>query len=175
MALVMAAVSNHGGKIVINSEMGKGTEVIIYLPFVDEEPQPELLSCSNDNSVKGRGETILLVDDERHLRGMAKRLLEGLGYHILLAESGEEAVQIYKHQGQAISLIILDVMMEGMSGSETYDQLVVIDPEVKVLVSSGYNRNGAPKELLEKGVKGFVQKPYGIDEINESIRQALES
>ncbi len=175
LALVMAAVSNHGGKIVINSETGKGTEVMIYLPFADEEPQPEPLSTCNENTVKGQGETILLVDDERHLRGMAKRLLEGLGYHILLAESGEEAVQIYKLQGQAINLIILDVMMEGMSGSETYDQLVVINPEVRVLVSSGYNRNGAPTELLEKGVKGFVQKPYGIDEINESIRKALKS
>jgi two-component system, cell cycle sensor histidine kinase and response regulator CckA len=173
LALVFAVVQNHHGQVRIESQLGRGTEVKIYLPEIECQLMAPAITPRKSKPLMGLGEMIMLVDDEKHLRGMGKRLLEGLGYQVMLAENGQEAVALYQQQQQAIRLVILDVMMAGMSGLQTLEQLKAINPGVKILVSSGYNRSGAPKELLERGVCGFVQKPYGIDEINQAIRQAL--
>jgi PAS domain S-box-containing protein len=175
LALVRAAVQRHGGTIQLESEVGRGTCVTLWLPATEEQPTRVPIP-GVPHSVHGSGETILLCDDERHLREMAKRLFEGLGYTVLLAESGEEAVAIYQGQRDTIALVVLDVMLGGtLSGAETLTQLRAIEPGVRVLVSSGYAPSGAPNQLLEQGVAGFIQKPYGIDEIGEAIRKALAS
>jgi two-component system, cell cycle sensor histidine kinase and response regulator CckA len=176
LSLALRTVKRHQGQIEIMSQPNEGTKVKIYLPFCEEIPRPqEGPTFLPADKLKGLGETILLVDDEKHLRGMAKRLLEGLGYQILLAESGEEAIEIFRQMKDSINLVILDVMMTGMSGRETLVQLKELNQEVKVLVSSGYHKSGAPKELLDKGVCGFLQKPYSLDEIHHAIRCALDA
>jgi PAS domain S-box-containing protein len=172
LALVYATVKSHGGHVMIASEEGQGAEVTIYLPSTEARPIHEAPRATG-RQVPGRGEQILLVDDERHLRNMAKRLLEGLGYKVILAESGEEAEGIYRQQHDAIDLVILDVVMVGISGVETLERLREIDNDVRVLVSSGYNREGEPRDLLSKEVCGFVQKPYGIEEVSQAIERAL--
>jgi signal transduction histidine kinase/CheY-like chemotaxis protein len=175
LPLVGAAVKNHRGRVQIESEPGQGTEVTIYLPTTDNPPasEPRARKEASAPPQQGLGETILLVDDEQHLREMAKRLLEAIGYHVILAENGEEAVSMYRRQHHQINLVLLDVLLVGMSSSETLDRLRDIDGAVKVLVSSGSSPSGAPRQLLSKGVSGFVQKPYGIEEISEAIRAAL--
>ncbi len=173
LALVRAAVQRHGGAVEIESEVGKGTCVTLWLPATDAQPTRVPIP-GVPHSAHGAGETILLVDDERHLREMAKRLFEGLGYSVLLAATGEEAIAIFRQHHQGIALVVLDVMLGGeLSGAATLTKLREVQPEVKVLVSSGYAPSGAPNELLEQGVAGFIQKPYGIDEIGEAIRKAL--
>jgi PAS domain S-box-containing protein len=174
LALVRAAVQRHGGTVEIESELGKGTTVTLWLPATDAQPTRVPIP-GVPFSAHGSGETILLVDDERHLREMAKRLFEGLGYTVLLAASGEEAVEIFREQRSGIALVVLDVMLGGaLSGAETLTKLREVEPEVRVLVSSGYAPTGAPNQLLEQGVAGFIQKPYGIDEIGDAIRKALK-
>jgi len=173
LALVRAAIQRHGGTVRIESEEGKGTRVELWLPATDA-PLSRVPMPGVPTGVHGSGETILLVDDESHLREMAKRLCEGLGYQVLLAASGEESVETYREQHASIALVVLDVMLGGsLSGAETLVKLREIDPQVRVLVSSGFAPSGAPNQLLEQGVAGFIQKPYGIDEIGEAIRRAL--
>jgi two-component system, cell cycle sensor histidine kinase and response regulator CckA len=173
LSLVLTAVQSHRGRVKIESQLGSGTEVRIYLPATDAAPATEPPATRGQLPAHGMGETILLIDDERHLRDMAKRLLEGLGYRVVLAETGDEAVELYRRLHPGISLVILDVMLVGMSSTETLDRLREISGAVKILVSSGYASSGEPRHLLSKGVCGFIQKPYGIEEINQAIRQAL--
>jgi two-component system, cell cycle sensor histidine kinase and response regulator CckA len=176
LSLVRVAMKNHHGHVQIESEPGRGTEVTIYLPAIDAQPSPEPLVeqlTQQQQQQQGVGETILLIDDEKQLRDMAKRLLEGLGYRVILAESGKEAVELFRRLHLRINLVLLDVLLVGMSSSETLDRLREIDDAVKVLVSSGSSPGGPPRQLLSKGVCGFIQKPYCLDEINQAIRQAL--
>lgn len=174
LTLAEDTARRYNGRITIDSQRGKGTEVKVYLPYVEAAPDTRSQPPAAKELVLGQGETILLVDDEKHLRQMAKRLLEGLGYHVLLAESGEEAEAIYRNKRNSIDLVILDVVMGGIGGAETLDRLKAIDQEVRILVSSGHNENGEPRQLLRQGVSGFIQKPYGIEEVNEAIQQALK-
>jgi two-component system, cell cycle sensor histidine kinase and response regulator CckA len=174
LALVHTTIQRHKGHVKIESKAGQGAEVKVYLPAVEGPPVVTVQPPVSKSQMLGAGETILLIDDEKHLRGMAQRLLEGLGYRVLLASGGEEGVEIFRQRHRSIHLVILDVIMAGMSGTETYDHLRAIDEDVKVLVSSGYSREGEPRHLLSKGVLGFIQKPYGIEEINKAIRHALD-
>jgi PAS domain S-box-containing protein len=173
LSLVYSTIRSHGGQVSITSEEDKGTEVVFYLPATDTRPVPDEPEPTEKRQSLGQGETILLVDDEKHLRDMAKRLLEGLGYNVLLAESGEEAEALYRQQHETIDLVILDVVLVGISGAETLDRLKEIDEQVRVLVSSGYSPDGEPKHLLRRGVCGFIQKPYGIEEVSQAIQKAL--
>ena len=174
LSLVYHTVKSHGGQVLVESEPGQGTTVTVCLPTTDRRPTAGVRAiASTSQRVKGNGELILLVDDERHLREMAKRLLEGLGYRVLLAESGEEAETHFRKQHAAIALVILDAVLVGLSGAETLVRLKEIEQEVRVLVSSGFSQDGVPSHLLRQGVCGFIQKPYGIEEVGQAIRKAL--
>lgn len=174
LSLVYAAVTGHGGQVKVESEPGSGTAVSVYLPAANGEPRRESGSVPMlVRQAAGNGERILLVDDERHLRDMAKRLLEGLGYCVVLAGSGEEAEAYYRDNHAQVDLVILDVVMAGLSGAETLERLKEINRGVRVLVSSGHSRDGEPRDLLHRGVCGFIQKPYGIDEVSVAIQKAL--
>jgi nitrogen-specific signal transduction histidine kinase/ActR/RegA family two-component response regulator len=176
LSLVYSTVKSHGGQVTIESVPGEGTEVVVHLP-VSTSKQREAVRAveSGERPVIGKGERILLVDDERHLRDMAKRLLEGLGYQVVLAESGEEAEAYYRDHHRDVDLVILDVVLVGLSSTETLRRLREIHQGVKVLVSSGHSRDGEPKHLLRRGVSGFIQKPYGIEEVSQAIQKALTS
>ena len=174
LSLVYAAVTAHGGQLNVESEPVSGTTVSVYLPAASGEPRRESGGIPMlMRQAAGNGERILLVDDERHLRDMAKRLLEGLGYHVVLAGSGEEAEAYYRDNHTRVDLVILDVVMAGLSGAETLERLKEINRGVRVLVSSGHSRDGEPRDLLHRGVCGFIQKPYGIDEVSVAIQKAL--
>lgn len=119
------------------------------------------------------GETILTIDDKIILE-MISLILNRLGYNTLLANNGQSGIDTFKEHKDKISLVILDMIMPGMSGGETFDKLKEINPDVKVILSSGYSPNGDATSIMNRGCKGFIQKPYTLKEISNKIREVLE-
>lgn len=165
-------VKNHGGIINVYSEKAKGSGFSIYLPASRKEvPLGE--EALADEILKGT-ETILLVDDEDMILDVGKRMLGEMGYKVLIAGSGEEGVEVYSNKKGEIDLVILDMVMPDMGGGEAYDRMKAEDPDVKVMLSSGYSVNGRAAEILERGCNGFIQKPFNIKELSAKIREMLE-
>lgn len=117
--------------------------------------------------------TILLVDDDEAVLEVEQKMLETLGYHVFSTNRGKEAVKIYKEHKSTIRLIILDLIMPEMSGVETFEQLKKINPVVKVLISSGFSVEDQAAQLLNRGCEGFLQKPFGIEELSRKVREIL--
>ncbi|HET6489006.1 MAG TPA: response regulator [Syntrophales bacterium] len=125
--------------------------------------------------IKGQGELLLVVDDEENILDVMKEMLEHMGYHVALAKSGREAIDTVKRTNKKISLILLDVVMPDMDGRATYSILKTLDPELKVLVISGYPAENCPADILQAGCEGFLQKPFGLVELSRKIRAAMET
>ncbi|MCF8061010.1 MAG: PAS domain S-box protein [Deltaproteobacteria bacterium] len=164
-------VSNHGGAIRVRSRKGEGAEFLIFLPA--SKSRANAASTASARPVHRGSETILLVDDEEMVLDVGRGLLQHLGYTVLLARSGEEAVRIYRERREEIDLVVLDMVMPGMGGGGTFDSLKEIDPGVRVLLSSGYSENGRGREIISRGCCGFIQKPFDIQTFSAKLREAL--
>ena len=171
LASVYGIINNHGGIIKVSSEKGEGATFDIYLPATEkglikkEDPDKKILKGS---------ETILLVDDEEMILKVGKQLLENFGYTVLTARSGKEAIEIYQRDMHKIDMIVLDMIMPGIGGGEVYDRLHEIDPNIKVLLSSGYSIDGQAKEILARGCTGFIQKPFNMKDLSQKLREILK-
>jgi len=119
-------------------------------------------------------EAILLIDDEEMIINVGEEILKTLGYTVLIARSGKEAVEIYKKNQDKIDLVIMDMIMPEMDGGEVYDILKEINPDIKVLLSSGYSIDGQVTEILDRGCSDFIQKPFNIDQFSQKIKKLLE-
>jgi PAS domain S-box-containing protein len=168
LASVYGIIKNHGGYINVYSESAQGTTFAIYLPASAKAIQPEVKTVT-PTVVTGNG-TILLIDDEKMIIDVGQELLQELGYEVLTASSGREAIEIYRHKHTHVDLVIMDLIMPGMSGGETYDRLKEINTDVKVLLSSGYSINGQAAKIMERGCDGFIQKPFNINQLSEKIQ-----
>ena len=166
LASVYGIIKSHGGYIDVDSEEKKGTTFTIYLPASENEAVRE--KPIPDEMIKGTG-TILLIDDEKMILEVGCELLEELGYTVLCALSGPEALDIFQKNSDKIDLVIMDMIMPGMGGGETFDRLRKINPEVKVLLSSGYSVNGQATKILRRGCDGFIQKPFNLNQLAEKI------
>jgi len=171
LASAYGIIKNHGGIIDVDSKKGEGTTFTIYLPasekeIVKEEKAPERV-------LKGT-ETVLLVDDEDTIIDVGVEILAELGYTVLLARSGKEAIEIYKKKKDKIDIVILDMIMPGVGGGETYDRMKEINPNAKVLLSSGYSINGQATEILDRGCNGFIQKPFNMRAFSQEVRKILD-
>lgn len=172
LASVYGIIKNHGGYINVYSEKGEGTTFSIYLPASEKEalaPPEDIHLPINKGS-----ETILLIDDEQMIIDVGSELLEELGYTVVSALSGTEALDVYTENQSSIDLIIMDMIMPGLGGGETFDRLKEIDPEIKVLLSSGYSINGQATQIIERGCDGFIQKPFNVQQLSERIREILD-
>jgi PAS domain S-box-containing protein len=171
LASAYGIVKNHDGFINVYSEKGKGTTFNIYFPaskkkiVKDKKIHEELLRGT---------ETVLLVDDEDMIIDVGQDVLELLGYGVLPAKGGEEAVEVYEKNQDKIDMVILDMIMPDMGGGQTYDRLKEINPDIKVLLSSGYSINGQATEILERGCDGFIQKPFNIMDLSQKIREIFD-
>ena len=171
LASVYGIVSNHNGAIDVESEVGRGTSFSIYLPASEKRPLERHHPAIQP--VKGH-ETVLLVDDENEILKVGRMMLLKLGYRVLLAASGQEALATYREKGSEIDLVVLDMIMPGMSGSDTFDQLRRLDPDVKVLLASGYSLNQRANQILARGCDGFLQKPFDLPILSQKLRCLLD-
>ena len=169
LASTYGIVKNHAGIIDVASQLGEGSTFTIYLPAVDKDVAEDPVA---QNRLQGGSETILFVDDEAMILDVGRNMLETLGYQVLEARSGAEAVDTYR-QKAGIDLVVLDMIMPDMGGAETFAQLKRIDPDVCVLLSSGYSVDGQANEILDQGCNGFIQKPFSIQELSRKIRDIL--
>jgi two-component system cell cycle sensor histidine kinase/response regulator CckA len=171
LASAYGIIKNHNGIIDVASKKGRGTTFKIYLPASNKAVVSE--KGAKGQTLKGR-ETILLVDDEEMIADIGKRMLEKLGYRVLLADSGSKALEAYKAHGNGIDLVILDMIMPELGGSEVFDKLKAMDPAVRVLLSSGYSINGQASQIMKRGCDGFIQKPFNLAQISKKIRKILD-
>jgi CheY-like chemotaxis protein len=131
---------------------------------------------SNLNTALPKGkETVLLIDDDDMVADVGEQILNNSGYDVVVADSGKQAIKVYKENRDRIDIVILDMIMPEMSGGETYDRLKMINPKVKVLLSSGYSIDGQASKILKQGCNGFIQKPFNMSELLEKIGQILTS
>ena len=170
LASVYGIIKSHGGYIDVTSEKDKGTTFTIYLPASEKEVVREKTVPAE--MLRGTG-TILLIDDEKMILDVGCELLEELGYTVLSALSGREALDIFQKNSDKIDLVIMDMIMPGMGGGETFDRLRNINPNIKVLLSSGYSVNGQASKILRRGCDGFIQKPFNLNQLAEKIGKIM--
>lgn len=163
-------IKSHGGIIKVYSEIGKGTQILFYLPASNNVVVERIMP---QGRVKKGSGTILVIDDEEQVLHVTKEMLKMLGYRILNAKNGHEGVETYHKNCGSIDLVILDMIMPGMTGFETFEALKTIKSDVNVILSSGYSFNGQARDMIDRGCRGFIQKPYGILELSEKIWQVF--
>ncbi len=173
LPVVLGIVEQHGGCIECLSDVGKGTTFNIYLPKFTAGPLSDQAD-SRDVSALGT-ETILLVDDESLVRELGERILTKSGYRVLTASNGKDALDIYEQHQPDIALVILDLIMPEMSGNECLSELVKIDPQVRVIVSSGHSDSEDLRQVPHEFVLGSVKKPYGVAQLLETVRKVLDA
>jgi PAS domain S-box-containing protein len=171
LASVYGIIKNHGGFIDVYSKKGKGTTFEIYLPASRKVPVKE----KNAHKEVSRGtEKILFVDDEEMIIEVGRAIIENLGYQVLIARSGQEAIEIYTKNREKIDMVILDIIMPVMAGDSIYDKLKEINPDIKVLLSSGGGIDCKVSDLLNCGCDGFIQKPFNMGVLSNKIREILD-
>jgi PAS domain S-box-containing protein len=172
LAASYGTIQQHQGSIHVVSNENSGTRFSILLPLMTEEPLEESGSPSQMISGSGR---ILLVDDEDIVRATVQAMLQDLGYHILLAENGQAGLEMYMQHHQSIDLVILDMIMPVMNGRDCFAALQKVNPEVRVILSSGYLDKEDLAQMETLGLRGFISKPFGITEISKVIHEVLHS
>ncbi len=173
LSMVYNIIQLHKGFIDLYSEQGNGTTVNIYLPIPGEEAINNTI-LTHDNLVKGNG-TILVIDDEHLIRETYIEMLSECGYKVLSAENGLQGIEIYKNNKNHINLTILDMSMPILSGIETYKQLKAFDPQIKVLMASGFRQDERVNQAIDAGVNKFLQKPFNINNLSTIIAELLKN
>jgi PAS domain S-box-containing protein len=193
LASVYGIIKAHGGYIDVESKKGHGTTFYIYLPATKAEGIAQRAESESGVEIIQGKETVLLVDDEEIILDVGQELLKTLGYKVLIVKGGREAIEIVSKAHRAKrkaedgkehyapgampptpDIVILDMIMPVIGGGETYDRMKEINPDIKVLLSSGYSINGQATEILKRGCDGFIQKPFTMRELSKAIREVLE-
>jgi len=170
---VQGIVRGHGGGIRVYSEPGKGTTTKVVLPASERAPESHGGAQADAEEVwRGRG-TVLVVDDERGIRRVARRVLERAGFDVRDAGDGQEALEVFAEHSGEIVAVLLDVTMPRMDGVECFRRLRALDAGVRVILSSGYNRQDTTQAFAGKGLAGFLQKPYSPQKLVDALRKLL--
>jgi two-component system cell cycle sensor histidine kinase/response regulator CckA len=170
LAAAYGIIKGHGGYVDVESVEGQGTTFNIYIPATKKGVQEP--DGTVEEIVEGTG-TVLLVDDEEVLLEVGRELLEAMGYRVLMAKDGEEAVDVFWKNSDDIDLVLLDMVMPNMGGGEAYDRMKEINPDIRVLLSSGFSVDGEATEILERGCNGFIQKPFTMKQLSQKISDLL--
>jgi two-component system cell cycle sensor histidine kinase/response regulator CckA len=171
LASAYGIVKAHAGHIEVESEQVQGTTFSVYLPA--SEKKVEKIAETVEGFIKG-SETVLLVDDEEVILEVGRKLLEGLGYQVFTFINGAQAIKFYKDNQDKIDIVLLDMIMPDMDGGEVYNRVKEINPDIKVLLCSGYSIDGQATEILKRGCDGFIQKPFNMQKLSGKIRKVLD-
>ncbi|MDH5752193.1 MAG: response regulator, partial [Deltaproteobacteria bacterium] len=173
LSVAYGIIKQHRGFISVYSEEGLGTTFRIYLP-AEFNPREQQEENADDSESEGGSETILVAEDEASLLELLVKLLKGKGYKVITATNGEEAIERFKENKERIHLVLLDVMMPRLKGSEACQKIKEISPETPVIFSTGYSGNAIDKEFLEKFNAKLINKPYTPNVLYWMTRNALD-
>jgi PAS domain S-box-containing protein len=174
LASAYGIIKSHNGFINVESEVGRGSDFIIHLPVSEKTVIKEMAHPDISEKLIMGKETLLLVDDEEDILKIGTEMLNSLGYKVMPVRSGSEAVRLFSEKKDEIDMVILDMVMPEMNGSETFDLLKKIRPDLKVLLSSGYSLSEEASQILHNGFNSFIQKPFDINRVSSKIRELLD-
>lgn len=174
-ASVRPALEASGGHISVEFEKSAGTTVTIHFPVSAEEVSRFIDAHGGKKIGSGGSETILIVDDDGAIVETTREILKALGYRVLTAVSGEQALEVYRSEKDRIDLVLLDFMMPGMKGDEALLQLKSIEPRARVILMSGYGIEKDRQNILSLGFDGFLKKPFNVYELTKALRSVLEN
>jgi CheY-like chemotaxis protein len=170
LASVYGIIKGHGGHINVDSELGCGTIFNVYLP-ASEKPITTF-PAEPKKALTGQG-AVLIVDDEKPVLEVGAEMLKAIGYKVFKAQNGSTAIDLYKEYQDQIDLVILDMILPDLGGGQIFDLLKEINPAVAVILSSGYSIEGRATDILNRGCKGFIQKPFSMEELAEKIKSII--
>jgi len=173
LTMVYNIIQQHGGFIDVYTGKGTGSEFIIYIPVLMDDNESETVDTSG--AIRRGSGTILVVDDEEIIRKVSEELLSLCGFKVITAGDGETGLSIYRERGDEIKLVLLDVIMPGISGIETYRELKAVKNDVKVLLTSGFRNDEKIQEGMELGINGFIQKPFTLTRLSEAVFKIIEN
>jgi len=172
LASVLGIIRGHNGALKVRSEAGSGTTFRVLFPAADVPAAQPSDEAARAGTLRGSG-TILLVDDEKAVRKVGRRMLELSGFDVMTAANGREALRVFTEHQREIDCVVLDLTMPEMDGEETLRELTQIQSDVRVVLSSGYDENEISSRFAGKGLTGFVQKPYDAATLVAEVAQAL--
>lgn len=177
LSAVLGIIQGHKGAIIVESLPEQGSEITVLFPVPDKENEQSLIGIHQPVPDKEVGDditgTILIVDDEQMIRELAQEALEDLGYKTMTASDGEQALKVFRENSDKIDCIILDLMMPNMDGVATFEHLQKIDPNVKVILCSGYNEQEATQKFENRGLAGFLHKPFRLSDLRQELERVL--
>jgi CheY-like chemotaxis protein len=172
LTMVDNIIRNHGGEIWIDSRLGKGTSVYVVLPAMDPKLDLEIMEEGTAPTLETGRETLMIVDDESMIRDNFVSIFSELGYTVFCAANGEEALELFRERPE-VRLVILDLVMPRKDGLETYREMKLMRPDLKVILTSGYKDDPRIQTLREEGIDFLLKKPYSIEEISGVIKKLL--
>jgi CheY-like chemotaxis protein len=170
LAAVYGTVKNHRGTIEVQSKVGEGTSMKIFLPLAISVCKVNADKTSEPAAFEGKLR-LLIIDDEETVCRLGKEMLEMRGHSVEICRDSVEAVELFKNIRDEVDIVILDMVMPKLNGTETFCALKEIDPDVRVLLLSGYSLTGEAQNLLDKGAHGFIQKPFTEEELTKTIAE----
>lgn len=172
LTVVQSIVRSHNGKIEVDCEPPPGTRFHVTFPYARERAvrasEPNVVAAT-----RGKG-AVLVVDDEEVVRQVAARMLKSLGFHAICLGNSRDAVDYYRRRSSDIDIVVIDLIMPELSGKELYEELRQINPQVRVVLTSGYNQDATVDALIDSGARGFLQKPYRMTQLSTTLMAALK-
>jgi CheY-like chemotaxis protein len=174
LAAVRGIVCGHQGVVTIQSEIGKGTTFKVLLPAESDLGPSRMQKTDDDDSRSSwTNEIVLVADDEPTVCSVAEEMLRQIGLSVITASDGNQAVEVFRQNADRILCVVLDLTMPGLDGMEVFSEMKRIKPDVKVILSSGYNEQEVTQRLADKGLAGFIQKPYTLEELRKKLNDLL--